>query len=62
VPTPPGSPGALPPDAPRPPYPVVIIRSLAYYRPELGETLTTALWRNYDGMGVQIVSMMEKGW
>jgi len=62
VPTPPGSPGTLPPDAPRPPYPVVIVRSVAHYRPELGETLTTALWKNYDRMAVQIVSMMEQGW
>jgi hypothetical protein len=50
------------PKLPGPPYPVVLIRSIAHYRPELGETLTTALWKNYDRMAVQIVSMMEKGW
>jgi hypothetical protein len=54
--------GSVDPYPRKPPYPVVLIRSIGHYRPELGESLTTALWQNYDGMGVQIVSMMEKGW
>jgi hypothetical protein len=38
------------------------IRSVAHYRPEVGESITTAQQRNIDRMAVQIVSIMEKGW
>jgi hypothetical protein len=38
------------------------IRSVAHYRPEVGESITDALWKNYNRMAVQIVSLMEKGW
>jgi hypothetical protein len=40
----------------------VIVRSVAHFRPELGESITTAMQRNIDDMAVQIVSVMEKGW
>jgi hypothetical protein len=40
----------------------VIVRSVAQYRPELGESLTTALQTNIDRLAVQIVSVMEKSW
>jgi hypothetical protein len=39
-----------------------VVRSIAYFRPELGESLTTALQTNINLMAVQIVSAMEKGW
>jgi hypothetical protein len=42
--------------------PVAIIRSVAHFRPELGESLTTAQQKNINRMAVQIVSMMEKPW
>jgi hypothetical protein len=54
--------GGLPPGVPPPPDPVVVIRSLGHYRPELGESLTTAMQKNYDRMAVQIISAMEKPW
>ena len=40
----------------------VIVRSVAHYRPELGESFTTALQSNIDQMATEIVSVMEKGW
>jgi hypothetical protein len=40
----------------------VVVRSVAHFRPELGESLTTAMQQNIDRMAVQIVSVMEKGW
>jgi hypothetical protein len=40
----------------------VIVRSVAQYRPELGESITSAFQKNIDRMAVQIVSAMEKGW
>jgi hypothetical protein len=40
----------------------VVVRSVAHFRPELGESITTAMQRNIDDMAVQIVSVMEKGW
>ena len=40
----------------------VTLRSVAHFRPELGESITTALQQNIDRMAVQIVSVMEKGW
>jgi hypothetical protein len=53
-PTPPGGLPRLPP--------VVTVRSVADFRPELGETLASAQKMNYDRMAVQIVSMLEKPW
>jgi len=40
----------------------VQVRSTAHFRPELGESITTALQKNMDRMAVQIVSTMELGW
>jgi hypothetical protein len=54
--------GGLPPGVPAPPDPVVLLRSIGHYRPELGESLTTSMQKNYDRMAVQIVSAMEKPW
>jgi hypothetical protein len=40
----------------------IVMRSIAHFRPELGESITTAMQRNIDRMAVQIVSAMEAGW
>src|SRR5262249_15837903 len=40
----------------------IAIRSVAYFRPELGESITTALQKNVQQMAKQIVAMMEKPW
>lgn len=40
----------------------VLLRSIGHFKPELGESITTALKENVDRMAVQIVSVMEKGW
>jgi Lipopolysaccharide-assembly len=40
----------------------VTLRSIAHFRPELGESITTGLQKNINRMAVQIVSVMEKGW
>ena len=40
----------------------VVLRSTAQFRPELGESITTAMQRNIDRMAVQIVSTLEQGW
>jgi hypothetical protein len=40
----------------------VVVRSTAHFIPELGESITTSLQKNYDRMAVQIVSVMEEGW
>jgi hypothetical protein len=40
----------------------VVIKSVAYFRPEIGESFTTAENQNIQAMAVQIVSAMEKGW
>lgn len=40
----------------------IVMRTTAHFRPELGESITTALQRNIDRMAVQIVSAMEQGW
>jgi hypothetical protein len=45
----------------KPPIPVSV-RSVAHFRIELGETLTTAEQKNYDRLAQQIVSAMEKAW
>src|SRR5262249_44647945 len=61
----PGAPGA-PPAAPRT-VPAgliqgVLVRSVAYYRPEIGQSLATAEQDNVNQMAEQIVSMMEIPW
>jgi hypothetical protein len=40
----------------------VLVRSLAYYRPEIGESLATAQQTNCQRMAEQIVNMMEMAW
>ena len=40
----------------------VTLRSIGHFKPELGESITTALKENVDRIAVQIVSVMEKGW
>jgi hypothetical protein len=44
------------------PVPPTVVTSVAHFRPELGESITTALQRNYARMATQIVSLMETGW
>jgi hypothetical protein len=51
-----------PPGAPCPPVPPAVIRSVAHFRPELGESITTAMQKNVNRMAEQIVSQMEKPW
>jgi hypothetical protein len=40
----------------------VVVRSVSHFRPELGESITTAMQHNIDDIAVQTVSVMEKGW
>lgn len=40
----------------------VLVRSIAYYRPEIGESLATAQQINCQRMAEQIVNMMEVAW
>ncbi len=40
----------------------VMVRSVAYYRPEIGESLATAQQWNCINMAQQIVNMMEVAW
>ncbi len=40
----------------------IVMRSIGHFRPELGESITTAMQRNIDRMAVQIVSALEQGW
>jgi len=56
--------GLLPPPPPGPPPGAgpVVIRSVAGFIPELGQSLTTAQQKNVQRLAVQIVSMMEKPW
>jgi hypothetical protein len=42
--------------------PPVTIRSVAHFRPELGESITTAMQKNINRMARQIVNAMEKPW
>ena len=44
------------------PIPPATVTSTGHFRPELGQSLTTALQENYNRMAVQIVSLMEVGW
>lgn len=40
----------------------VLVRSVAHYRPEIGESIATAEWINCQRMAEQIVNMMEVAW
>lgn len=51
---------AVPPD-PRA-VPPAVVRSVAGFIPELGESQATAYQKNVDRLAVQIVSLMEKPW
>jgi hypothetical protein len=64
IPAVPGVPALTPtaPGAPVSPFAYQLVRSVAYYRPELGESISTAQQRNVDRMAVQIISMMENPW
>lgn len=60
----PGPPGG-PPLGPLPTLGIVgsvLIRSVGYYRPEIGESLATAQQWNCKSMAQQIVNMMEVAW
>jgi hypothetical protein len=62
----PGAPGAPPgaaglAAAPLP-FQGVVVRSVAYFRPEIGQSISTAQQDNVNFMAEQIVSMMEKPW
>jgi hypothetical protein len=63
-----GSPSSRVGASPRPvgpdgvPIIPVVVRSVAFYRPELGESLASALWQNYTRMGIRITEVMEVGW
>jgi hypothetical protein len=61
APGPPGSPplGSLPMAGL---FGSVLVRSVAYYRPEIGESLATAQQWNCLNMAQQIVNMMEVAW
>jgi hypothetical protein len=50
------------PDPTKEPLLPVIVRSVAHFRPELGESLTTAEQKNYQRMAVRITEVMEEGW
>jgi hypothetical protein len=52
----------LPGEAPPPEAEPLLIRSFAHFRPELGESMTTAMQKNVNRMATQIVSMMEQPW
>jgi hypothetical protein len=40
----------------------IVLQSTWYFRPELGESITTAMQRNMNNMAVQIISVMENSW
>jgi hypothetical protein len=42
--------------------PAVVIRSMASFIPEVGQSRTTALQNNVNSIAVQIISMMETPW
>jgi Lipopolysaccharide-assembly len=52
----------LPPGAPLPKPPVMLVTSLGHFVPEIGQSITTAHQENADRLAIQIVSMMEKPW
>lgn len=39
-----------------------LVRSIAYYRPEIGQSLATAQQNNCNLMAQQIINMMEQAW
>ncbi len=47
----------LPPD-----FKPVVVTSTGDFIPEIGGSMTTALWENYTMMAQHIVQMMEKPW
>jgi hypothetical protein len=51
-----------PPDLPIPPIAFQLVRSIGHYRPELGESISTAQKENVDRMATSIVFMMESPW
>jgi hypothetical protein len=53
-------PPVVPPDPKT--LPPVVVRSVAGFIPELGESYTTAYKKNVDRLAVEIVSLMEKPW
>jgi|GEM_PF-150619 hypothetical protein len=54
--------GPLPTAAEMGLFGAVLVRSIAYYRPEIGESLATAQQVNCQNMAQQIVNMMEVAW
>ena len=62
MPGPPGGPPSVPGGVPAGPIQGVLVRSTAWYRPEIGQSIATAKQDNYDQMAEQIVSMMEIPW
>jgi hypothetical protein len=62
--TAPGLPPTIPtaPGAPLNPLAYQMVRSVAHFRPELGESISTAIQQNVDRMAIQIISMMENPW
>jgi hypothetical protein len=52
----------LPPGAPLPPPPVIRLRTVSSYIPEVGESTTTGFQFAINKMATQVVSMMEKPW
>ncbi|HTU19062.1 MAG TPA: LPS assembly lipoprotein LptE [Gemmataceae bacterium] len=58
-----GPPGGAPAVAPgMMPIMGVLVRSIAYYAPEIGQSLATAQQDNCTSMALQIIDMMEVGW
>jgi hypothetical protein len=63
IPGPPGGPpGVGGPGFGVPPTFGVVVRSVAYYRPEIGQSISTAQQDNVNQMATQIISMMEVPW
>lgn len=59
----PAMPEAPPPEGlVPPPPPPILVRSVAGFIPELGESITTAQKKNIDRLATQIVSLMEEAW
>jgi hypothetical protein len=52
----------VPPGLPKPPPKPVLIRSVAHFRPEVGESITTAVQKNINRMAIRITEVMEKSW
>lgn len=55
----PAAPGVAPGGLP---FMGVVVRSVASFRPEIGQSISTAMQDNVDQLATQIVSMMEKPW